>query len=186
MMEFRDHSKLKDQHAFLSASKYNWINYDEEKLAQAYMRWQAVQRGTDLHAYAAESIRLGIKLPKTRKTLNMFVNDAIGFRMNPEQVLFYSLNCFGTADAICFRNDILRIHDLKTGETRASMNQLKIYAALFCLEYEVDPRKIQIKLCIYQYDDVNVLEPDPNDILAIMDKIIAFDKKIDNIKNGEW
>ena len=113
----------------------------------------------------------------------MYVNDAIGFQMTPEQPLYYSDNCFGTADAICFRNNLLRIHDLKSGVTPAHMEQLMIYAALFCLEYSVDPNKIDIELRIYQSDEVNVFNPDPIDILAIMDKIIFFDKRLSQIQD---
>lgn len=90
------------KHAFLGASKYHWVNYDESKVAEAYAKFKAVQRGTELHEFAAQCIRLGIKLPKSQKTLNMYVNDAIGFKMTPEQVLYYSDNCFGTADATAF------------------------------------------------------------------------------------
>ena len=153
-MTFNDHSRLRGQHAFLSASKYNWINYDPDKLAVVYTNFMATQKGTELHEFAAKCIELGQKLPRSKKTLNNYVNDAIGFRMTPEQVLYYSDNCFGTADAICFRDDILRIHDLKTGAIPAHMKQLLIYDALFCLEYRIKPEKIQIENRIYQSDDI--------------------------------
>ena len=99
-MNFNDHPKLRGQHAFLGASKYHWLNYDPNKIAEAYRNFLAVAMGTRLHEYAAESIDLGQRLPKSHKTLNMYVNDAIGFKLRPEQVLYYSPNCFGTADAI--------------------------------------------------------------------------------------
>ena len=98
----------------------------------------------------AQCIMLNQKLPKSKQTLNMYVNDAIGFKMTPEQILYYSDNCFGTADAILFRNNFLRIHDLKTGKIPAHMEQLEIYAALFCLEYKVKPADIEMELRIYQ------------------------------------
>ena len=104
-MIFNKHSLFEGQHAFLGASKYHWINYDESKLVESYSNYMAAQRGTELHEFAAQCIRLGQKLPKSQKTLNMYVNDAIGFRMTPEQVLFYSENCFGTADTIAFNKD---------------------------------------------------------------------------------
>ena len=69
-MVFNKHSDLEGSHAFLSASKYHWINYDEEKLAQSYLNFLATQKGTELHEFAAQCIRLGIKLPKSKKTLN--------------------------------------------------------------------------------------------------------------------
>ena len=184
-MNFNKHSNLEGQHAFLGASKYHWINYSEDKVAESYSRFLATQKGTQLHEFAAQCIRLGQKLPKSKKTLNAYVNDAIGFKMIPEQILFYSDNCFGTADAIAFRGDELRIHDLKTGVIPAHMEQLMIYAALFCLEYKVKPADIRMELRLYQSDDILVANPTVEDIAPIMDKIITFDKIINKIKEQE-
>lgn len=117
----------------------------------------------------------------------MYVNDAIGFGMTPEQVLYYSPNCFGTADTISFKKNILRIHDLKTGETKASLHQLEVYAALFCLEYDIKPGELDdIELRIYQNDDVLVGHPQADDILPIMDSIIHFDKLIEKCKEEDY
>lgn len=184
-MNFIKHSDLEGQHAFLGASKYHWINYDEQKVADAYSKFLAVQKGTVLHDFAAQCIKLGQKLPRSQKTLNMYVNDAIGFKMTPEQVLFYSENCFGTADAISFRDNVLRIHDYKSGVIPAHMEQLMIYAALFCLEYKYKPSEIEIELRIYQSDEIVVHNPEPEEIFTIIDKIIAFDKIITKIKSEE-
>lgn len=184
-MNFIKHSDLEGQHAFLGASKYHWINYDEQKVADAYSKFLAVQKGTVLHDFAAQCIKLGQKLPRSQKTLNMYVNDAIGFKMTPEQVLFYSENCFGTADAISFRDNFLRIHDYKSGVIPAHMEQLMIYAALFCLEYKYKPSEIEIELRIYQSDEIVVHSPEPEEIFGIIDKIIAFDKIITKIKSEE-
>lgn len=181
-MNFNNHSMLEGKHAFLGASKYHWINYDANKVADSYSKFLAVQRGTELHDFAAQCIKLGQKLPKSKKTLNMYVNDAIGFKMTPEQVLYYSENCFGTADSISFRNGLLRIHDLKTGIIPAHMEQLMIYAALFCLEYKVKPSEIDMELRLYQSDNVLYHNPTAEDIVPIIDKIISFDKIITNIK----
>lgn len=181
-MNFKKHSSLEGKHAFLGASKYHWINYDDDKLIESYSKFQATLNGTILHDFACQCITLGQKLPKSQKTLNMYVNDAIGFKMKPEQVLYYSDNCFGTADAIVFRNNLLRIHDLKTGVTRAHMEQLEIYAALFCLEYNKKPSDIDMELRIYQNNEILVHNPTVEDILPIMDKIITFDKLIDKMK----
>lgn len=181
-MNFNNHSKFEGQHAFLGASKYHWINYDNEKLAQSYANFLAAQKGTILHEFAAQCIKLGQKLPSSKKTLNQYVNDAIGFKMVPEQILFYSENCFGTADSISFRNNLLRIHDLKTGIIPAHMEQLEIYAALFCLEYNIRPANIDMELRIYQNDEVLYHNPTVEDIVPIMDKIVTFDKVIDKIK----
>ena len=184
-MVFNKHSNLEGQHAFLSASKYHWINYDEEKLIQAYLNFLATQKGTRLHAYAAESISLGQNLPRSKKTLNAYVNDAIGFKMTPEQPLYFSDNCFGTADAIGFKNDLLRIHDLKTGVSPVSMSQLMVYAALFCMEYDKSPKDIHSELRIYQNDEILVCEPEFWQIEKIMDTIEAHDRTINRIREEE-
>lgn len=181
-MNFNKHSNLEGQHAFLSASKYHWINYDEEKLSNAFIKHLATLKGTELHDFACRCIKLGIKLPNNKKTLSLYVNDAIGFKMTPEQVLYYSDNCFGTADAICFRQNFLRIHDLKSGQIPASIHQLEVYAALFCLEYHINPFDIKIELRLYQTDNVVVHQPESERIRYIMDKIITFDKAIEKIK----
>ena len=185
-MIFNDHSKLAGKHSFLSPSNYHWLNYSDEKLDISYIRAQAVERGTRLHALAAELIKLGVNLPKNRKTLNAYVNDAIGFKMIPEQVLFYSFNCFGTADSIAFddRKRILRIHDLKTGDVKTSLSQLEIYAAIFCMEYRYDPEELTIVLRIYQSDDILEEQADPQVIRDIMSKIIGFDERIEKLKQG--
>ena len=184
-MIFNKHSALEGQHAFLGASKYHWINYDESKVAESYSKFLATQKGTELHDFAARCITLGQKLPKSQKTLNMYVNDAIGFKMVPEQPLFYSENCFGTTDAIAFRNRMLRIHDLKTCVIPAHMEQLEIYAALFCLEYKIKPADIEMELRIYQNDQILYENPTAETIVPIMDKIITFDKVINKIKEQE-
>lgn len=181
-MNFDEHSELIGKHAFLSASKYHWINYSDEKLVDVFRNSQAAKRGTELHEFAHQAIRLGIRLPDTPKTLNLYVNDAIGYKMSPEQILYYSDNCYGTADAIAFRRNFLRIHDLKTGASDASFHQLEIYVALFCLEYGVRPGEIEIELRIYQKDDVQVFVPELEDIIRIMNLIKAFDRRIEVLK----
>ena len=177
-MNFNTHYNLEGRHAFLGASKYHWINYDEAQLETAYERHQAIQRGTELHELAKMLIKNGQKLPNSRKTLNMYVNDAIGFGMTPEQPLYYSENCFGTADAISFRNNFLRIHDYKSGLVPAHMEQLIIYAALFCLEYGIKPNDIQTELRIYQSNEIVKHEADSVDIFPVMEKIVRFDQII--------
>jgi len=181
-MNFNTHLGLEGHHAFLSASKYHWINYDDEKLFLSYSRAQAVQKGTELHDLACKLIRLGVKLPRTRETLNLYVNDAIGYKMKCEQILYYSDNCFGTTDAISFRKNMLRIHDLKTGDTPGSIKQLLVYTAMFCLEYKVKPIDIDIELRLYQFNEASIYIPEPEEIFNIMDTIIEFDKKIEQLK----
>ena len=181
-MNFNRHSNLEGQHAFLGASKYHWINYTDDKIADSYVRFLATQKGTVLHAFAAQCILLGQKLPKSQKTLNMYVNDAIGYGMVPEQTLFYSYNCYGTADTIGFMKRTLRIFDLKTGKRKASIEQLMVYAALFCLEYNHRPGELEYDLRIYQNNDVVVHEPAPDEIAHIMDRIVYFDNMINKLK----
>lgn len=144
----------------------------------------AARRGTDIHAFAHEAIRLGIKLSRSNQSLSTYVNDGIGYKMITEQTLFYSENCFGTADTISFRRNKLRIHDLKTGITATSEKQLEVYAALFCLEYGASPFDIEIELRIYQRDEIRIFDSVPEVILEIMDKIIDFDQQIEAIKEA--
>lgn len=184
-MNFNKHWQFEGKHSFLSASNYHWVNYDEEKLIRTYTALQAKARGTRLHELAKELIELKIRLPENIETLNMYVNDAIDLDMTPEQVLFYSEYAFGTADAISFRQNRLRIHDLKTGSGRTSMIQPEIYAAYFCLEYDVNPKDIFIELRIYQNCEVAIHEPDPDEIFHIMDKIVTFDRYIRELKTEE-
>lgn len=183
-MNFNEHGELAGQHAFLSASKHHWINYDDERLAEVYRNAQAARRGTELHDFAHRAVGLGIKLPRSTRTLNSYVNDAIGFRMSTEVILYYSPNCYGCADAINFdiHKKLLRIHDLKTGVIKGSMHQLEIYAALFCLEYAHKPGEIEIELRIYQDDEVLMLVPDIDAIAHIMSKIIVFNQYIEDLK----
>ena len=179
-MIFNRHSNLEGLHAPFGASKSSWLRYDDDKVIEVFQNMQAAERGTRLHEWAAETIKLGIKQPKSSKTLYAYVNDAIGFKMDTEVVLFYSDYFFGTADAISFRNGVLRIHDLKTGVSPVKMEQLEIYAALFCLEYKIKPGEIKMELRIYQKDEVLVHEPTAEDILPIMDKIIHLNKILEN------
>lgn len=181
-MKWNDHSKLKDTHAFLSPSNYHWIYYTDEKLETVYNNSEAKALGVRLHQFACDAITLGINLKKCRKTLNLHVNDAIGYRMKAEQVLYFSENCYGCADAIGFDGKTLRIHDLKTGDVPGHYEQIYIYAALFCLEYHIDPNTIQFKLRIYQFNDYTEYEPTADEIKAIMDAIKHSDSLIFNIK----
>ena len=171
-MNFNKHSNLQGLHAFLGASKYSWLNYDDERLKVAWRNSLAAKHGTEMHDLAARCIRLNQRLPRTDKTINMYVNDAIGYKMTPEQPLYYSENCFGTCDAISFRKNQLRIHDYKSGTTPAHMEQLEIYAALFLLEYEkifgVSPKNTKVNLRIYQNDDVIEDTPDADRLEELM------------------
>lgn len=180
---FNPHKNLVGCHAMFSASKYHWTRYDDAKFVEYYNNAVKAAQGTKLHDFAANAIKLGIKL-SGKSTLAMYVNDAIGFGMTPEQPLYYSENFFGTADTIWFGKNTLRIHDLKTGDSPASIIQLQIYAALFCLEYRIDPAKIKCELRIYQNGDKLICEPSAEDIQTVMDKIVHFDKMIFEMKRG--
>ena len=184
-MKFVRHSNLEGLHAPFSPSQSSWLRYDDDKAIEVYSTKKASEMGTLLHKWAKDTIDLGIKQPKSKKTIYSYVNDAIGFRMNTEVVLYYSDRFFGTADAISFRNGTLRIHDLKTGKIPAHIEQLEIYAALFCLEYKVKPGEINIELRIYQNDEILYHNPTAEDILPIMDQIVHLDKLLEKIDNEE-
>ena len=92
----------------------------------------------------------------------------------------------GTADAISFRNNFLRIHDLKTGTRPVHIEQLEIYAALFCLEYKVKPADIKIELRIYQNDEILVHEPEAEEIIVIMNKIIHLNKILEQKESEDY
>lgn len=184
-MIFVKHSKLEGLHAPFSASQSSWLRYDDDKAMEVYLNKKASVMGTRLHAWAKDTIDLRIKQPRSKKTLYAYVNDAIGFKMDTEVVLFYSERFFGTADAISFRDNFLRIHDLKTGKTgkiEDHIEQLEIYAALFCLEYRIKPGDIQMELRVYKNDKVLVHNPTAEDILPIMDKIVHLDKLLEQIE----
>lgn len=183
-MHFNPHYDLAGKHAFLSASKYHWINYDVEKLRGTYQRNLLAAKGTELHEIAAALIRNGLRMQRNKKTLNSYVNDAIGFRMDVEVLLYASPNAFGTADAIKFdeKTKFLRIHDLKTGEGKTSVHQLEIYAAFFCIEYGYIPQEITMEFRIYQNDEVQIYEGNPDDVANIILKIAEFDGEIEQLK----
>ncbi len=176
-MHWNRHLRLLGEHAFLSPSQHHWINYTPSRLVERWTSQQASLYGTMQHEYALREIKAG-RLSDLVGTVGMYINDAIEYKMECEQVLYYSENCFGTADTIAFRYRKLRIHDLKTGVIPGSVHQLEIYAAIFCLEYELDPYNIKIELRIYQSDEVAIFDADPEDIKLIMDRIQEFDKII--------
>lgn len=175
-MKFNEHYNLRDRHAFLSPSQPVWLHYDLEKLAKKRRSEQAIIEGTELHELAEGLIRKRRKQLDDGDYFNMYVNDAIGFRMKPEVTLYYSDLCFGKADTIKYdsRNKLLRIHDLKTGATKPHHEQLETYAALFCLEYDVKPSDIDFELRIYQRNKpIDIWTPGTDIIFPIMDTIVS-------------
>lgn len=187
-MIFNKHSMLEGLHAPFSASQSSWLRYDDSKALEVYQNRKAAEMGSRLHEWAKNTIDLGIKQPRSKKTLYAYVNDAIGFRMETEVVLFYSERFFGTADAISFRNGVLRIHDLKTGKVgkiEGHIEQLEVYAALFCLEYKVKPADIDIQLRVYKCDEIVCHSPSADEINAIIDKIVHLNKLLEKIDYEE-
>lgn len=213
-MIFDKHLELEGSHAFLSPSNNAWTNYDDDKLRQRYLNFKNLERGTKLHQFARDAIELNRMQPRSKETLCMYVNDAIMFKMTPEQPLIYSFNCFGTADAISYKRNVLRIHDLKTGEIEAGMKQLYIYAALFCLNYQnrvselrkkgksdidiaaqlgvkpselhFEPERFEdIVLRIYQFGEIKEEHPDPLDIRELMNTIVHLDQVLNEVKAEE-
>lgn len=183
-MKWHDYSKRipAGSHAIFSASNYHWLNYDTDKAIEYVKTSKAKELGVKLHAFAASAISLRQML-SGKGTVAKYVNDAIKFGMDPEVMLYFSPYFFGTADSICIdRKGKIRIHDLKTGTTPASMKQLYIYDALYCLDYDVNPKDVQHELRIYQNDDMFVDNPEPSDIQEIIDKICELDKTINELK----
>ena len=217
-MNYNTHSELEGKHAFLGASKSSWLNKSNDQLVDAYARQYIPQIGTALHDIARKHVKHGFKLSKSSKkeillsviedyhipgyivdlaidydevfdNLAVYVNDAIGYHMVPEQILYYSDNCFGTTDAISqldtvFKQKLLRIHDLKTGTTPTHIEQLMIYASLFLLEYNTKPHEIDIELRIYQNNEVLCHTPTADELVPIMDRIVTADKLLKTAKEA--
>ena len=81
-MQFNQHRNLSGMHAPFSPSSPSWLRYDDDKATEVYLNRKAAELGTRLHAWAAETIQLGIKQPRSKKTIYAYVNDAIGFKMD--------------------------------------------------------------------------------------------------------
>ena len=207
-MIFDKHPELRGKHAALAPSQPYWLNYTDDQLFQNYASAYAQSMGTSLHELAENLIRNNLKLKKgdklvvlshllndhiPRNVIDMdriygnfvsYVNDAISFKLTPEQPLYYSPYCFGTADTISFRNNFLRIHDYKSGTHPAKMNQLLVYAAIFCLEYKIKPGEIDTELRIYQNGEILYHNPTAEDLAPIMDCIIHHSRIMETL-HGE-
>lgn len=182
-MRWNKHPEYEGRHSFLSASQCHWLNYDPEKLVERFENEKAKQRGTELHEFASLSIQHRIRLEPghTHPAVANFVNDAIGYRMDSEVLLFYSPYAFGTADAIRYDpptkdnpRGFLRIHDLKTGKTKPKMEQLLVYAAYFCLEYGQKPERVDFELRIYQGNKIDTYIPEAEDVYDVYNTIKEF------------
>lgn len=216
-MNFNTHSDLTGKHAPFSPSQYSWLRDSEDDMIQRYCNMYAASVGTILHGMAKDYIDWGVKMTRFDKkqipltllkngippavverlpvddifeTLSMHINDAIGFGMKAEVVLYYSDFVFGTTDAICFNESTkhLRIHDLKTGTTPAKIDQLMIYDALFCLEYghilHFRPEELTTELRIYQSGDFVYCNPNPDDVIMTMEQIKRAADCGENLKRG--
>ena len=204
-------SDFPSDHAFLAPSSPSWLNWDEETLMERWKSLKAKESGTKLHAMAERMINLGQRFSKSKvaerqlvnyilgkdadyisditlDTIRSYVNDAEDYGMTPEVKLKFSKYAFGTTDAISFEkergHEILRIHDLKTGVTPAHIEQTFIYAALFCLEYDIRPGDIEIETRLYQNGEVLIDKPSAEDIGPILDKMRIFSNIIGDINEG--
>jgi hypothetical protein len=210
-MIWNDHHELEGKHAFLGASNFHWINWTDEEFENHYYNQYSTVIGTAIHELAHDCIMSRTHLTKHDKnTINItlyhayvpldsfdpyiilnnlipFIDDAIGYHMSSEILLYYNEFCFGTTDAICFNESEkkLRIHDLKTGEGIAHIEQLLLYSALFCLEYSKDPSKISTELRIYQNSQVSVFVPTSEQITRLMDLIRLRTSNIVSIHERE-
>ena len=207
MFQWNDHHLLDGKHAFLGGSKYQLLNWSDDMLEERFYSQYAVEMGTVLHQLASDCIKSKTRLTKDDKHLiditlykagipssaydsnlildNMlpFVNDAIGYHMSSEILLYYSPFCFGTTDAIkppSNRDKVLRISDYKSGSIPAKIEQLLIYDALFCLEYKQNPNTIEHSLRIYQNCQIIEHHPTGEDIDKIMGIIVNRNKLIYN------
>lgn len=210
-MIWNNHKELEGKHAFLGASQFRWMTWDDKTLQERFFGQYAQLVGTAIHELACDCIRSRTKLNRTDRhvidmcmyknyipkyaydadyllnTLVDYVADAIGFRMEAEVILFYSNNSFGTTDAISYNETekILRIHDLKTGEGPTHMEQLFVYSALFCLEYKIQPTSLaKIYLRIYQSGQAAEVEADPMEIENIMKLIKLRDSDVQELKGA--
>lgn len=183
-MKWDDCSRLikPGEHSIFSPSQPAFFNYSIDKLKEVYHNKKAAEEGTKKHEMAAMLINAKERVWKCKRTWNMYINDAIAYNMDAEVRLYFSSHFSGTADAIYFdpKDRILRIHDLKTGVTHASFQQLEGYAALFFLQYgqrfDSYPENTSMELRIYQNNEVRILEPNPEDIRFKMDILIEFEE----------
>lgn len=189
---FNSHPRLEGSHAFLSASNYAWLRYTDEKLIERLSTAEAAARGTRLHAWAAEAILLERRQPEDHDVLSEYINHALDFGLTPEQLLFYTIHAYGTADTIGFEPYVdhptfagfLRIHDFKSGVSKTSEDQLYVYAAYFCHEYSYRPYEVDGELRIYQGDEVRIYELDREYLAHVYDRMKSANEIVDKRRQG--
>lgn len=186
-MEWNDHWRLEGRHATLSPSGYHWLNYDSDKMRRVTWNNYSKEDGTKMHELASNMILYSIMPENNENALNQFVIDALTMfdePMSSEVLLYYSDECFGTADAIYYdeENKHLQVHDLKTGVSKPSFKQLWIYCALFCLEYDKKPEDLTFECRLYQLGAMDIDAPDPKDIRTIMNQIISMSNVIEGVR----
>ena len=170
-MKLNRHTELDGKHAMFGGSNSSWIRYSDEKLLSFLKNMHAKERGTKLHDYRCKAIELGRHQPDDGDTVNNYINDCIDYGMTPEAHVKFSEYFFGTRDAINFKDNVLRIFDLKTGTTPTHIEQLMFYRAVFCLEYDINPLNLEFDLRIYQSNDIRCESPSGSDIMTLMDRI---------------
>lgn len=211
---FNKHPEIKDgEHAiFAPSKKYLSRGLTEEQIYNILYSMYAAQIGILIHELCSQLIeekqpirkdamrsmiyhtlyqaKIPIALIQPERyidTVVPYVKDAIGYDLIPEQRIVYQYPiAWGTADAIKFNPTKceLRIHDLKTGKTPASLDQLIEYAAYFYLEYHIKPGDCKTILSIYQNGEVITGYPTASDILPIMDNAVALTKYVQNTYGG--
>lgn len=116
----------------------------------------------------------------------LFIGDSIGFHMESEQKLKLSNKINGTADAVRFypKENLLRVSDLKTGSRPAKIEQVLIYAALYCYENRLDPLKTNFETRIYQNGVIHIEQPDKEDINDIYKNIVHKNEVLKRFEGG--
>lgn len=117
----------------------------------------------------------------------LFICDSIGFRMESEQKLSVSKIIEGTADAVRYypKENLLRVSDLKTGSRPAKIEQVFVYAALYCYENRLDPLKTNFETRIYQNGEVYIEHPSGDVISNALNISLHLDEVVEKFRRGE-
>ena len=180
----------KPEHAMFSPSQPSWLHDTDEEFAARYSNKKAAELGTRYHEDAARMIQNRWRMSKSSDpvadNVRAYINDAIKYQMLPEVRLEGTQDFFGTADTIIFRRGLLRVHDLKTGTTKPHMDQLRLYAAYYCMQYGINPNDIQMDLRFYQNNEIVCYEPEFGVIADIISEVRHKDELKRRIDAGEY